>query len=240
MTPLRVSVNDSRWRARLRKLAGKVKAKAFEPELRAFAKSTLQTATVLTPARNLSVIRANQAKQYEHRINYIPSYHSEAEPTLIVRNDIHWLHAFGQWYQANIWHLPDHVWSIYQQLLMERDRRMTTRQSSFINARAQARFLYKLSWYIVAQSIGIGLNISGDIRQARSRRKPPKTPPRGSAQLRGGQTTLSIMISNPFLEMPSEYKLFTGRAILRDSASRHAPSFFAALDAKLGAICASV
>lgn len=240
MSAIKFSVNDSRWKSKLAKLRVRVTAKTFEPQLRRFVRNSLTSAVRLTPVRNFAIIRANQVKQYAHRVNYIPSYHEESDPCLIVRDEIHWVKYNGQWYKANQWRLSDEVWSVYQQLLFERDRRLTTQIGNFIRERAQARFLYARSWYQCGQSIGITVPIDGNIRDSHSRHNPPKSPPRGYAQIRGGRYTLSVVIFNPFLEQRSEYKPWSGKAVIADAMSRHEAAYMTEVGTKLRDICASV
>lgn len=240
MSALKFKFDDSRWQRKLARLRGRVTAKAFDPQLRRFVRNTLISAVKLTPVRSFSVIRSNQSKQYDHRVNYIPSYHEESDPCLIVRDEIHWLKYDGRWFKANEWRLPDHIWGAYQQLSMERDRRLTTQLGNFIRARAQARFLYARSWLQCGQSVGITIPVDPGTRSATSRHNPPKAPPRGYIQIRGGKGTLSYVIYNPFLEQRSEYKPWSGKAVLEDAASRHIPMYLSDVGTKLREICASV
>lgn len=210
-----------------KKAARGIRATSLQAELMDFARKSLTTAVQLTPERSAQLIRRNQAVQYAHRINYIPSYHTLENPTLIVNErDEHWIYCDGKWYRGE-WHLPDHVYAAYQDLLSERIRRMRTDRQSFINSRSQARLLYKKSWWQVGRSIGLNIPC-GASPQSYSRHNPPKEPPKGYAQLRGGKQKLTLDMRNPFLEQPSRYKSFTGRQIIQEAANRHRAQFEAA------------
>lgn len=209
-----------------RSLREGVKASVFEPDVSAFLKKSLTTAIQLTPARNLSTIKRAQKKQYAHRINYIPSFHELIDPTLIVKQDgDQWLYAGGKWYRPDQWKLPDDVWTVYSELSEERDRRLETEEQAFIANRAQARFLYKKSWWEVGQSVGIDVPCSQQVKVAHTRRKPPIAPPKGYAQRRGGKGIYSIVVYNPFLEEESAYKPFSGKAILAQAMQKHKSDF---------------
>lgn len=202
------------------------RASDFAPETRRFLSRTLTTCVSLTPARSLATIRAAQRKQYANRVNYIPSVHDLLDPTLIVKSDgTQWLYAGQKWYRPDVWQLSDDVWNTYQSLLSERERRLETEESDFIEHRAQARFLYKKSWVEVGQSAGVSVNASGAVRQSETRRDPPKDPPKGYAQIRGGNTVYSIVVYNPFLEQDSRYKPFSGKTILAQAMAQHQAQF---------------
>lgn len=102
---------------------------------------------------------------------------------------------------------------------------METEEAAFIEHRAQARFLYKRSWYEVGQSVGIDVPCSQQVKDSRTRRKPPQNPPRGYAQRRGGKGVYSIVVYNPFLEEESAYKPFSGKAILAQAMQKHEAQF---------------
>lgn len=217
-------------------LRGSVKASAFEPDVVQFLKRSLTTAIQLTPARSTTLIRRAQKKQYAHRINYIPSFHTVENPTLIVnKNDEHWVYYNGSWYHANLWRLNAEVSGIYDDLLRERERRMQTGEQQFIDGRMQARFLFKRSWWEIGQSVGIDVACSPDVKQSHTRRAPPLNPPRGYAQKRGGKSVFSIVVRNPFLDQTSpgghaplsteQYKPFSGEAIIGTAMDKHRPAF---------------
>lgn len=209
------------------------RADIFAPDVKLFLKRSLTTAIQLTPARSLTLIKKNQRKQYAHRINYIPSFHELLDPTLIVKDTgDQWLYTGGKWYRPDQWKLPDRIWSMYSELMAERDRRMETQRDDFINERAQARFLYKKSWYEVGQSVGIEVPCSSQVKLAHSRRTPSQlkhghrqNPPKGYAQNRGGKGVYSIVVYNPFLEEQTTYWTVSGKQILSDSMARHRPAF---------------
>lgn len=219
------------------KAIGGVRASQFEPDVKTFLKRSLTTAITMTPARNLNTIRAAQKKQYDHRVNYIPSYHTLEDPTLIVKDDdTQWLYRGGKWYRPDIWQLPDDVWNDYEMLSHERDRRMQTSESEFIEARGQARFLFRKSWWEIGASAGLSIACPAEVRNGTTRRrKPPLNPPRGYAQVRGGKDAYSIVVRNPFLDQTSAgghtplstetYKPFTGQEIIGRAMDQHRQAF---------------
>lgn len=214
-------------------LRDSVKASAFEPDVSQFLKRSLTTAIQLTPARNAGLIRRNQKKQYAHRINYIPSFHELIDPTLIVKKDgSQWLYANLKWWRPDVWHLPDDIWVIYQDLVVERERRLETEESAFIAERQQARFLYKKSWWEVGQSVGIDVPCSQQVKDAHSRRNASQlrnghsqNPPKGYAQRRGGKGIYSIVVYNPFLDEQTQYWLGNGKEILAQAMQKHRAAF---------------
>lgn len=221
-TQFRVDVTGAQ--RKLARVKGGLRASDFRSQLMDYVRKVLTTAAQITPVRDASLIRSNQETQYDHRVNYIPSFHTLENPTLIVRPDgIEWIYCDGKWYRGD-WQLPDHVYAAYQDLQSERTRRLKTNRQEFVNTRSRARFLYKKSWWEVGQSIGINIPI-GDAMRGESRRKPSDPPPKGYAQVRGGKETLSVDIRNPFLEQPSRYKSFSGKQILRDAMNKHRNAF---------------
>jgi len=216
-----------------KELGAAASASQFAPDVKQFLKSTLKTAIQLTPARSLSLIKKNQRRQYSNRINYIPSFHDLLDPTLIVRTDgAKWLFFHNKWYRPDEWHLPDDAYAAYQELMVERDRRMETERDEFIAFRAQARFLYKKSWWEIGQSVGIDVPCSQQVKDAVSRRTRSQlkrgnrqNPPKGYAQQRGGKGIYSIVVYNPFLEETSQYKQFSGRQILAEAMQKHQAVF---------------
>ena len=98
-------------------------------------------------------------------------------------------------------------------------------RSAFLAARAPARFLYKASWGQVARSLNLFIPESAEVLAATTRRNPAEDPPMGYAQEHGGKHVYSISIHNPFLEIPSRYKSFTGRQIIGDAVVKHEAQF---------------
>ena len=98
-------------------------------------------------------------------------------------------------------------------------------EAQFIKERAQARFLYRKSWMQCAESAGLNIRVSPAVSGAVTRRRPPVNPPRGYAQWRGGNGVLSLIIRNPFLNIPSKYKTFNPATILNAAIVKHRPEF---------------
>lgn len=218
------------------KAIGGIRASEFAPDVSLFLKRSLGTAIQLTPARSLATIKKNQRKQYRNRINYIPSYHVLYDPSLIVKDDdSQWLFREGKWYRPDVWNLPMDVWNDYETLNRERERRMEKSESEFIEERAQARFLFKRSWYEIGESAGISVTCPANVRESVTRRTPPLNPPRGYAQKRGGKDVYSIVVRNPFLDQTSsgghaplataQYKMFNGQDIIGRAMAMHRPAF---------------
>lgn len=217
----------------------KVQAGAFRTEVARFTKRVLQTSIRLTPVRSLATITAAQRRQYANRINYITSVHELIDPTLIVKDGIEWLYANGRWWAATYRHLPDEIETIHQELLAERDRRLQTSEGDFIAARAQARFLYQRSWWQAGQSLGINVTgVAPEVIASHSRHNPPQDPPKAYGQWRGGKYVISVVIQNPFLEQDSEYKPFSGKAILAQATQIEQPAFMAEVESKLARLIA--
>jgi hypothetical protein len=218
--------------SRIQALRARITASQFKPEVTRHASRVLSTCVKLTPVRSASLITRNQKKQYLNRINYIPSFHQLIDPTLIVNNDTgeFWLYVGGKWYNATWQNLPAQVQSALGELEAERDRRMNTSREEFVAFRVQARFLYQKSWTQVARSAGVSIEASGDVLKAVSRRTESQIngeykaeQPKGYAQWRGGKDTLTIVVYNPFLEQPSQYKDFSGKDILAESIKINQP-----------------
>lgn len=236
MTGLRL---DARSLARqFQQKLSKVTADAFRPEVTKFAKRTLETCVKLTPIRPLATIRAAQKKQYANRVNNIPSVHTLEDPTLIVKDDVHWLYAQGRWWPASFRELPSDIQAIHDELNSERERRLETSEGDFIAMRAQARFLYRRSWWEAGQSIGLSISVDQAVIDSHSRHNPPANPPKAYAQWRGGKNVLSVVIFNPFLETESRYKPFSGKAILLQATEINRPRFDADLSVKLARLMA--
>lgn len=212
----------------LRNLAG-ANAGEWAPDVKLFLKRSLTTAIQSTPTRSVSLIKKNQRRQYSNRANYIPSFHELLDPTLIVKPDgTEWLYCGGKWYRPDQWHLPDPVYEAYLELKFERAARLETKRDDFIAFRAQARFLYKKSWWEIGQSVGIDVPCSQQVKDAVSRRSPSQlkrgykqNPPRGYAQERGGKGVYSIVIYNPFLDDRSQYWTGNGKAIIAQAMQKH-------------------
>ena len=218
----------------------RITASAFRPELKKFAANALTSAMNETPSRSLGKIQAAQTKQYHNRVSYIPSVHSLEDPTLIV-NDAgeHWLFAGGKWYPASYRTLPAEIDAILSELETERDRRLSTPMGSFIAERAQARFLYKRAWFEAGQSLGIQLPAGSDITQSHSRHNPPRQPPKGYGQWRGGKNVISVVVFLPLLERPSRYIEFSAKDILAKATAAHYPDFAAEVAVKLNRLLVS-
>jgi len=222
---LRIDV--SQLRRKLTTIQKEVRAEQFRPDILKYVGVVLNTAVKTTPARSLSLIQAAQRSQYDNRINYIPSVHELRDPTLIVKPDGMWLYCSGKWWKPNSWNVPPDVWSTFERLLSEHLRRMETSKEDFVAHRAQARMLYKLSWVQCGQSIGIEVNAPSGVTSATSRRQPPKAPPRGYAQIRGGQNVISVVIYNPFINDDSTYRDWDGEEIIQSALELHKPAHLA-------------
>lgn len=225
----RFQISSVNARRKLACVARTVRAYEFRAILLDFLRKTLTTVARLTPARDLSIIRAAQDRQYDHRIDYIPSYHELTDPMLIVdESGRHWIHCAGKWYIGD-WRLPNNVEAAYLDLLSERERRMQTPREAFIANRAQARFLYRKSWWQVGNSIGLNIPV-GQASNSFSRHNPPELPPNGYAVLSHSLTSMKVDVYNPFLDQPSRYKSFSRRAIFQEAVNRHRSAFQKALD----------
>lgn len=220
-----IRFNIDPLKKRVARISQELRADAFKPVMERLVARVLDRCAATTPVRSVSVINANQEREYDHRVNYIPSYHDETDPCLRVRDGKHWLLSGGNWYLANMRRIPDAAQSDYQMLLAERERRMQTTRNRFISQRSQARFLYRKSWSQCAQSLRVPHKASGQALSSETRRKPPVNPPRGYGQWRGGKNTLSAVIYNPFLEQPSRYITFNSRAILANAKAASSTNF---------------
>lgn len=232
------------FRLDVRKLAsqlqtklGRVTANDFRPEIRRYAARALATSIAMTPTREISIIRKSQEKQYANRINYIPTVHDLLDPTLIVdENGAYWLYANGRWWAASYRDMPSDIDMILQDLVAERERRLQTAEGEFIEDRAQARLLYRKSWWQVAESIGVPLAVSSDMVSSRSRpyHAPSGEPPRAYGQWRGGKHVLSIVVFNSFLQKTTRYwKKINGKTILMHASSLHHAEFMGECAAKM-------
>jgi hypothetical protein len=226
-------INDTKAKERFAKLLASVDSSNFEPELREYLRRSLKTAMQNTPTRSLSLIQSNQREQYRYRTRYIPSVHHEDDPRLIIGDDgQQYLFCGGKWYMPLKWKLPDEVWAQYAPLEAELRRRLETRQSPFIKERAQARYLYRRTWWEIGQSVGMDIDATQGVLIAHSRHNPIKPPPKGYAQLRGGKGQLSFVIYNPLLGIASKYIDFDPAGILEQAASKHRSNFRNALGRK--------
>lgn len=216
-----------------KRLGKSADAGQFAPEVKQFLKSTLKTAIQLTPARSLTLIKKNQRRQYLNRVSYIPSFHDLLDPTLIVKGDgSQWLFFHNKWYRPDQWIIPDEAYAAYQELVIERERRLEADRDEFIAFRSQARNLYKKSWWEIGQSVGIEVPCSAQVKSAVSRRTKSQlkrghrqNPTKGYAQQRGGKGIYSIVVYNPFLEEQSQYKLFSGKQIIAEAMQKHQAVF---------------
>lgn len=224
MTGLRIAPQLGVLSRRLGKLKASTRASDFRPELERFTKRTLDDCVKATPVRNEALIQRAQVKQYHNRVNYIPSFHTLEDPTLIVNEQgQHWVFSNGKWYNAE-WKLPSDVFADYSQLSEERDRRMQTVQSDFINERKQARFLYQRSWWQVGQSLGLAVAVVAGVISSHTRKA--KEPPRAYGQWRGGGKVLSAAIFNTFLDVVTKYwPKGNGKQILAQATAKNRARF---------------
>lgn len=222
-------------KSRLRKLREACKPTDFKAELDTYTTRTLKGAMNKTPVRRPSIITRNQKRQYEHRINYIPSYHELNDPSLRVRDGVVLLFFGGKWYRPEAHHIPQQAWSAYQQLMAERARRMQMSESGFIEYRVQARFLYRKTWWQIGLSLNLAVLASANTQDSVTRRRNPTViPPKAYGQPRGGTHTISYAIFNPFLAQQnaeSKYAQFDAQQILRDAAIKNKPAFLRAVRA---------
>lgn len=205
--------------------AAQIKAEEFNSELVDWVRRSLNDAVKLTPAREYSLIRKNQSREYDKRVNCIPDSHSLPDPSLRIRGRQHWLFFSGKWWNASDWKLPADAWTAYHSLLAEHERRLEYSKSAFIRDRAQARFLYKKTWVEVGQSIGVKVNAGEKIQSATTRRKPKQNPPRGYGRTQGVKLKHTIVIMNPLLKIPSKYIKFDAGEIMRTASEKHAERF---------------
>jgi len=210
---------------RLGKLKESTRADSFKPEMQRYVTATLRDCVTTTPVRNESLIARNQARQYRNRINYIPSFHTLENPSLIVNeNGQEFIYYNDKWYRGD-WRMPPEVFAAYSMLMEERNRRMQTAQSDFVNERKQARFLYRKSWYQIGQSLGLSIAAPGEVTASHSRKQPAKEPPKAYGQWRGGYRVLSVAIFNPFLDKKTAYWNGNGKQILAQAQAKNRPRF---------------
>lgn len=223
-----------RIRKRLARLRETCRASDFRAELDAYTTRTLKTAMNATPVRRPLLITKNQRREYEHRINYIPSFHDDKAPCLRVRPSGIYLHFGSKWYRPDIHRIPEQAWSAYQELMAERTRRIQMSESDFIAYRVQARFLYRKTWWQVGLSLQLAVLASANVQDSVTRRRNPVViPPKAYGQARGGKTVISYAIFNPFLAQQnaeSKYAQFDAQTILSDAAKKNKPSFIRAVE----------
>lgn len=224
MTGLRIAPQIGVLGRRMQRLKRSVRADEFRPELARHTKRVLDDCVKATPVRNEALITRAQVKQYEHRINYIPSVHTLSDPSLIVNDQGQpWVYMGGKWYLATN-NMPPQVYGAYQQLNAERNRRIQTTQSDFVAQRKQARFLYQRSWWQVGQSLGLVVSVAAAVIASHTRRKPAKEPPKSYGQWRGGTKVLSVVIFNRFLDIVTKYwPSGNGKQILAQSNAKNLP-----------------
>jgi hypothetical protein len=226
-------IDTSQLQRKLDLAAKGLRAETFRPQLLNFVRVSLNEAVKLTPAREYQLIRSAQMRQYSNRINYIPSFHTRENPTLIVKPTGHFLYFNGKWLRPDIWKVSNEALNAYLFLLGERQRRMETVRAEFVAQRAQARFLYKKSWTQVGASIGLDIRANASVKASVTRRKPNQDPPAGYAQIRGGKRVLSVVIYNPFLTEQTAYWKESGADIIRDAMAQHKSNFDAQVKRQL-------
>lgn len=208
----------------------RVSAASFRPQMEKFVARSLAVAAENCPTRDLALITAAQSKQYDNRVNYIPSIHDDtADPRLIVKDDVSWLFSRGRWYRVPGGSIPDEDWANFAMLDAERNRRLQTPRSAFIANRAQARFLYVQQFGLIARSLGVRVPIAGEAIASHSRRQPPKDPPRPNARWQGGKDVLTAVISAPFLSTATAYWDGNGMQILKDASDAERPALVKAV-----------
>lgn len=111
-------------------------------------------------------------------------------------------------------------------------------KADFLAARAPARFLYKASWGQCARSINLDIPESADVLSATTRQE--QEPPQGYCQMHGGNDVFSVSVRNPFLEIPSRFKPFTGRQILSDAMEKHRSQFLRAVASRFKVIAYAI
>lgn len=218
-----------RIRKRLMRLRETCRASDFKAELDDYTTRTLKDAMNHTPVRRPSLITRAQRIQYNHRVNFIPSYHELLDPSLRIKDGQPWLYFGGKWYRPNSHRIPAAAWSAFQELNAERERRMQMSEADFIAYRVQARFLYRKSWWQVGLSLNLAVLASAGVQDSVTRRRNPTTSPaKAYGVARGGKNTISYAIFNPFLAQQSQesrYANFDPQEILQQAATRNRPAF---------------
>ena len=228
-------IDASKLVAKLEKAKDQIRADYFKPLVLDYARKVLNKCVSTTPVRLAQTIQSAQTKQYNNRINFIPSSHHKTDPALVVKGGKEFLFVGGKWYRPDKWKLPNDVYAVYQQLNNERQRRIQTPRTQFIKDRMQARFLYRKSWTQVGASIGLNVRGAANVSQSLTRRKPPDEPPKGYAQIRGGKKVFNIVVYNPFLNteygpLTKVYKPFTAQDIINPAIAQYHPAFLVQVD----------
>jgi hypothetical protein len=204
----------------------RISAASFRPQFEKFVSESLTLAAQNCPTRALDLIQSAQQKQYQNRIDYIPSIHwADADPRLVAKGEALWAFSGGKWYNATAWKLPPLVYSQFMELNAERERRMQTERGEFITNRAQARWLYVKQFWRIAKALGLRITCAAEAIASHTRRKPPKEPPAPNAQWRGGKHVLSVAITAPFLSTETAYWTGNGLDILKDASDSLRPTF---------------
>ncbi len=223
-----------RIRKRLAALRASCRASDFKAELDTYTTRTLKTAMNATPVRRPSIIKKAQIKQYEQRVNFIPSSHSVTDPCLRVRPQGVFVFFGGKWYRPDLHKVPAQVWSAYQELMAERTRRVQTSESDFVEYRAQARFLYRKTWWQIGLSLNLPVLASANVQDTVTRRRNPVViPPKAYGVPRGGERVISYALFNPFLAQQNEesrYAQFSAQDILETAAKKNKPAFKRAVE----------
>lgn len=215
-----------------------LRADEFYDDVMEYTRKSLNSVQALTPTRDYSTIRANQIKQYDYYVNYIPDSHKLTDPSLRIKGRQHWLYFRGKWLNASDWRLSSDAYAAYQKLLSEHQRRKQTTQASFVKGRAQARFLYRKTWSEAAASLGLQISTSANVRASTSRRKPPVAPPKSYGQTHGGGTAFSVTVSTPFLTQSprSRYQTFEASEIMGSAQAKHLGEFQRSIKRRLRAL----
>jgi hypothetical protein len=223
-TGFRIDVR--KMRTKLNGLAN-LRADEFRDDVMDYTRKTLTTAVRETPVREYSVIRENQIAQYNLYVNFIPDCHRLIDPSLRINGRQHWLFFRGKWYNASDWKLSPEAFDAYQSLLSEHNRRANIAKSTFIKNRAQARFLYRKTWTEAADSLGMQVTTTANVRNSVTRRKPKVFPPKSYGQTHGGGTAFSVTISTPFLTAKprSKYQTFDPADIMASAQAKHIRQF---------------
>ncbi len=205
----------------------RISASSFRPQFEEFVGRSLTIAANECPVRDVALINAAQAKQYDDRVNYIPSIHwPDADPRMIVnQTGEKWVFVSGKWYNS-AWNLRPEVYAAFTELDAERERRLETPKEAFIANRAQARFLYVQQFLLIGRALGVRVvsAVSG-APASHSRRQPPKAPPRPNARFQGGKEVLSVVIVAPFLSTQTKYFEGRGLELLKSASDRERPRF---------------
>lgn len=221
-----LSFDVAKFRKIMAEKKRRVSASSFRPQFEKFVSRSLTRAIADCPVRDLALITSAQEKQYEDRVNYIPSIHwPDADPRMVVRDNGHWVFVAGKWYNASLWKLPPDVLSAYEELNAERERRLKTPKTAFIANRAQARFLYIKQFLLIGRALGVRVISAVAAMASHSRRQPQKEPAMPNAQWRGGKDRLGVSISAPMLSTETAYWEGKGIQILSAASDAERPRF---------------